>query len=233
MKQKNVLYALCVFLCLILFALFSTSQGVLLTPMVAHYGLTESQQGATNAALNIGCAAALLTSLFVMGRVSKPRLMLMAFCLTILFILPAALKPSFVLLTGIYLLVGVAVGYIDTLASSAMADLFHGKMAARMMGALHAMFGVGGMVSPVVMGSLMRGGLQWNQVYLVLAGIGLLFALFVLPVGRGWVRDVTDGKTESLRLSGGMLQKFFGSREQIVLLASIIPSRRPDNRHTA
>ena len=84
MKQKNVLYALCVFLCLILFALFSTSQGVLLTPMVAHYGLTESQQGATNAARNIGCAAALLTSLFVMGRVSKPRLMLMAFCLTIL-----------------------------------------------------------------------------------------------------------------------------------------------------
>ena len=222
MKQKNVLYALCVFLCLILFALFSTSQGVLLTPMVAHYGLTESQQGATNAALNIGCAAALLTSLFVMGRVSKPRLMLMAFCLTILFILPAALKPSFVLLTGIYLLVGVAVGYIDTLASSAMADLFHGKMAARMMGALHAMFGVGGMVSPVVMGSLMRGGLQWNQVYLVLAGIGLLFALFVLPVGRGWVRDVTDGKTESLRLNGGMLQKFFGSREQIVLLVSIM-----------
>lgn len=221
MKQKNMLYALCVFLCLILFALFSTSQGVLLTPMVAHYGLTESQQGATNAALNIGCAVALLTSLIVMGRVSKPKLMLMAFVLTILFILPGALKPSFVLLTGMYLLVGVAVGYIDTLASSAMADLFHGKMAARMMGALHAMFGIGGMLSPVVMGGLMKGGLEWNQVYLVLAGVGAAFALFVLPVGRGWVRDVTDGKTETLRLSAGLLRKFFGSREQILLLVSV------------
>lgn len=221
MKQKNMLYALCVFLCLILFALFSTSQGVLLTPMVAHYGLTESQQGATNAALNIGCAVALLTSLIVMGRVSKPKLMLMAFVLTILFILPGALKPSFVLLTGMYLLVGVAVGYIDTLASSAIADLFHGKMAARMMGALHAMFGIGGMLSPVVMGGLMKGGLEWNQVYLVLAGVGAAFALFVLPVGRGWVRDVTDGKTETLRLSAGLLRKFFGSREQILLLVSV------------
>lgn len=221
MKQKNMLYALCVFLCLILFALFSTSQGVLLTPMVVHYGLTESQQGATNAALNIGCAAALLTSLFVMGRMAKPKLMLIAFVMTVFLILPGALKPSFVLLTGVYFLVGIAVGYIDTLASSAIADLFQGRMAARMMGALHAMFGIGGMVSPVVMGGLIRGGLQWNQVYLVLAGIGAAFALFVLPVGRGWVRDVTDGKTETLKLSSEMLKKFFGGREQVMLLVSV------------
>ena len=217
-----MLYALCVFLCLILFALFSTSQGVLLTPMVAHYGLTESQQGATNAALNIGCAVALLTSLFVMGRVAKPKLMLIAFVMTILLILPGALRPSFMLLTGMYLLVGVAVGYIDTLASSAMADLFHGKMAARMMGALHAMFGIGGMLSPVVMGGLMKGGLQWNQVYLVIAGVGAAFALFVLPVGRGWVRDVTEGKTGMLRLSSDLLKKFFGSRDQLLLLVSVL-----------
>lgn len=222
MERKNILYALCVFLCLILFALFSTSQGVLLTPIVEHYHLTESQQGVPNAALNIGCAVALITSLFVMGRVAKPKLMLIAFAATIVFILPAALKPSFAVLAALYLLVGVAVGYIDTLASSAMADLFHGKMAARMMGALHAMFGIGGIISPVVMGGLMRGGLQWNQVYLAVAGIGILFALFVLPVGRGWMRDIVDGKTESLRLSGGMLKKFFGSREQVLVLISVL-----------
>ncbi len=222
MKQKNVLYALCVFLCLILFALFSTSQGVLLTPMVSHYGLAESQQGATNAALNIGCAIALVTSLFVMGRVSKPKMMLIAFVMTVLLILPGALRPSFVMLTGMYLMVGVAVGYIDTLASSAMADLFHGRMAARMMGALHAMFGIGGMISPVAMGALMKNGLEWNQVYLVLAGVGAVFALFVLPVGRGWVRDVTDGKTESMKLSREMLRRFFGSRAQVLLLVSVL-----------
>ena len=220
--RKRMLYALCVFLCLILFALFSTSQGVLLTPIVEHYGLTESQQGVPNAALNIGCAAALLTSLFVMGRVAKPRLMLIAFAATIVFILPLSLRPSFILLARLYLLVGLAVGYIDTLASSAMADLFQGKQAARMMGALHAMFGIGGMISPVVMGGLMRGGLRWNQVYLVIAGIGVLFALYVLPVGRGWMRDVTDGRTESLRLSGGMLKRFFGSREQLLILLSVL-----------
>ena len=222
MNHRNVLYAICVFLCLILFALFSTSQGVLLTPMVSYYGLTEAQQGAPNAAQNIGCAAALLTSLFVMGRVSKPRLMLIAFCMTILLILPNALKPSFAVLTGGYLLVGLAVGYIDTLASSAMEDLFHGKAAARMMGALHAMFGIGGMISPVVMGGLMRGGLAWNHVYLVIAGIGAAFALFVLPVGRGWVKNVTDSKTGSLKLSGGMLRRFFDSPSQILLLASVL-----------
>lgn len=222
MERKNMLYALCVFLCLILFALFSTSQGVMLTPLVEHYGLAESRQGIPSAALNIGCAVALLTSLFVMGRISKPKMMIIAFAATIVLILPSALKPTFAVLTMLYLAVGVAVGYIDTLASSAMADLFHGKAAARMMGALHAMFGIGGMISPVVMGGLMRGGLPWNQVYLVTAGVGAAFALYVLPVGRSWVRDTVEAKTESLKLNGGMLKKFFGSREQALILAAVL-----------
>ncbi|MBQ2955604.1 MAG: MFS transporter [Clostridia bacterium] len=222
MERKNMLYALCVFLCLILFALFSTSQGVMLTPLVEHYGLVESQQGVPSAALNIGCAAALITSLFVMGRMSKPRMMLIAFAATVILILPLSLKPSFAVLTALYLMVGVAVGYIDTLASSAVEDLFHGKMAARMMGALHAMFGIGGIISPVVMGALMKGSLPWNQVYLVVAGVGLVFAAYVFPVGRGWIRDAVDGKTESLRLNGGMLKRFFGSREQVLILLAVL-----------
>ncbi len=222
MERKKMMYALCVFLCLILFALFSTSQGVLLTPIVGHYGLTESQQGVPNAALNIGCAAALLTSLFMMGRAAKPKMMLTAMAATVILIVPLSLKPAFLLLTALYFLIGIAVGYIDTLASSAMADLFHGKAAARMMGALHAMFGIGGMISPVVMGAMMSGGLPWNKVYLVISGIGVLFCLYVMPVGRGWVRDDAGARTESLRLSGDMLKRFFLNREQALILLSVL-----------
>jgi len=221
-ERKKILYALCVFLCLILFALFSTSQGVLLTPIVGYYGLTESQQGAANAALNIGCAAALMTSLFMMGRAAKPKMMLAAMAATVVLIAPLSLKPAFLGLIGLYFLIGIAVGYIDTLASSAMADLFHGKMAARMMGALHAMFGIGGMVSPVVFGALMRRGLEWNKVYLLLSGVGAAFCLYVMPVGRGWVRDDAGAKTESLRLKGDMLKRFFLRREQALLLVSVL-----------
>ena len=158
MNRKNILYALCVFACLILFALFSTSQGVLLTPLVEHYGLTESSQGIPNAALNIGCTIALLTSLVVMGRIAKPKLLIMAMTATIILILPLCSKPGFILLVALYALVGLAVGYIDTLGSSAIADLFHGKSASLMMGALHAVFGIAGIVSPLVMGSLLKGG---------------------------------------------------------------------------
>ena len=217
-----MLYALCVFLCLILFALFSTSQGVLLTPLISHYGLTESQQGMPNAALNIGCAAALISSLMVMGRISKPKLMLIAFAATVVLILPPAVKPPFVWLVALYFLVGIAVGYIDTLASSAIADLFHGQMAARMMGALHAVFGIGGVISPVVMGALMKGGLEWNQVYLVLGCAGAALSLYVFPVGRGWMRDASEEKTGSLRLSGAMLRRFLCSREQALMLISVL-----------
>lgn len=222
MKNKNMAYALCVFLCIILFALFSTSQGVLLTPMVEYYSLSESAQGVPNAALNIGCTAALITSLFVMGRVAKPKLLVWAMLATVVIILPLALRPSFALLTLLFLTVGVAVGYIDTLASSAMADLFQGRQAARMMGALHAMFGIGGVISPLAMGALMRGGLQWNQVYLVIGSIGVLLCAYVLPVGRKWISEDRRVQTASIKLNRGMLSRFFGNRSQIIILVCVL-----------
>lgn len=217
-----MLYALCVFLCLILFALFSTSQGVLLTPLVEHYGLTESQQGLPNASVNIGCALALLTSLFVMGRMEKPKMMVLAIAATVIFILPLSLKPSFAILIALYLLVGIAVGYIDTLASSAMADLFKGRMAARMMGVLHSMFGISGIIAPLAAGAVMKAGVAWNHVYLLIAGTGVLMCLYVLPVGRGWIREDKGGKTGSLKLSREMLARFFGSREQVLILVTVL-----------
>lgn len=222
MNRKNILYALCVFACLILFALFSTSQGVLLTPLVEHYGLTESSQGIPNAALNIGCTIALLTSLVVMGRIAKPKLLIMAMTATIILILPLCSKPGFILLVALYALVGLAVGYIDTLGSSAIADLFHGKSASLMMGALHAVFGIAGIVSPLVMGSLLKGGLQWNWVYLIIAGVGCALYAYVLPVGRGWIREDAGVKSASIRLSREMLARFFGNRDQLLLLAAVL-----------
>lgn len=222
MNRKNWLFALCVFLCIILFAFFSTSQGVLLTPVVEHYGLTESSQGIPNAALNIGCTAALLTSLFVMGRVAKPRLLLLAMTATIVFIFPVSLKPAFWLFVTLYALVGLAVGYIDTLGSSMIADLFQGRLASRLMGALHAVFGIGGIVSPLAVGAMLRGGLDWSRVFWVIAGAGCLLYAYVLPVGRRWIREDTAQKGGTLRLSGSLIRRFFGNRDQLLMLLSIL-----------
>ena len=43
--------------------------------MIGHYGLTASEQGYPNSAQNIGCIAAMFTSLWVIGRLRKQTLL--------------------------------------------------------------------------------------------------------------------------------------------------------------
>lgn len=221
--MKKSFYAVCVFLSLLLFALFSTSQGVLLTPIVNFYSLTESSQGAPNATMNIGCTIALLSSLFVMGRISKPKLLVIFTVTAVLFILPAALKPSFTVFTILYLCIGISLGYLDTLSSSAIADLFTGKRGSVMMGILHAMFGIGGMLTPILIGSLMDRGLAWNYVYLIIGGLGILLCLYIIPVGRNWIKNDVAVKTVAPKLSRDTLRRFLGDRENLtILLATVL-----------
>ena len=74
---KRQVWILTAAVCLstIFLATVNSSHGALLTPMIAHYDLASSQQGYPNSAQNIGCIAAMFTSLWVIGRLRKQTLL--------------------------------------------------------------------------------------------------------------------------------------------------------------
>ncbi|NLF28823.1 MAG: hypothetical protein GX592_13080, partial [Clostridiales bacterium] len=111
----------------------NSSHGALLSGMIARFNLSDFQQGYPNSAQNIGCLVAMFTSLWVIGRLSKQKLLTGSIALMALLMLPLSLLPSFPVYLGLYALVGAAFAYIDAIASSMIADLYPGEKASRMM----------------------------------------------------------------------------------------------------
>ena len=111
-RQKWLLTA-AVCLSTVFLAAVNSSHGALLSPMIAHYGLSDSQQGYPSSVQNIGCIVAMFTSLWVIGRLRKQTLLTSAVALMALLMLPLSLLPPFPVYLGLYALVGVAYAYMD------------------------------------------------------------------------------------------------------------------------
>ena len=221
MKQR---YAIAVFLSIFLFAVISSTLGALQDRYIAYYGLTNAQQGLPASLLNIGSIAALITSLWVMGRVAKPHLVWISSAVTVLLLLPLGAPPAFAAFSMMFLLMGVSVGYTDTLASSVIADLYTGKRAAMLMCVLHATFGTAGIVSPIAFRSMMNAGIPWHRLYAVLAALGGVMLVYMIPVCLAQLRAARTrpaGNGQSAtgqKLTIAESKRFLKDRDSVMLL---------------
>ena len=207
---KRQIWILTASVCLsaVFLAAVNSSHGALLSPMISHYGLSSSQQGYPNSAQNIGCIAAMFTSLWVIGRLRKQTLLTAAVALMALLMVPLSLLPSFPVYLGLYALVGVAYAYMDAIASSMIADLHPGKNSARMMCVMHACHGLSGIVSPLLLGAMLGASGNMPRAYLTILAIGL-FTVAVLRPANARIR-LSDAAARPEPLTRAQLSAFFG-----------------------
>lgn len=78
--------------------------------------------------------------------------------------------------------VGFTGGTVDSVVNAYVA-LNHGT---RTMNLLHAFFGVGATVGPLLVASTLARGLSWKVAYFILAGVEALLVIVVLRVRRTW-----------------------------------------------
>jgi len=214
-------YAACIFLSLFIFAIINSTLGALLTRYIDHYALAESGKGVPVSMLNIGCIAALISSLWVMGRIHKPHLQWIASVATVLLLIPLGLPPTFAVFSTTFLLLGVAVGYTDTLASSSIADLYDGRRAVAMMCVLHAVFGIAGVACPLAFRAMMSAGLPWYRIYTVLMSAGVAMLTFIIPVSVMTARHTPVQSTDRQRITWAEVRSFFGKRSRLMMLCAI------------
>jgi fucose permease len=163
---------------------------------------------------------AMLLSFALMGRVRKPTLLLAAAGLSTLLLFPQYLLPGYGAFIAFNLLFGVALGVMDTLLSSSMADLYTGRRAVAMMSVLHACYGIGGIVSPIVYGAILKGGAPWNNVYLSTMALGFLLIVFMAPVSLRQSKLPASADIQAtglITLSG--IKEFFRNRQLAALTA--------------
>jgi len=188
--------------------------GSLLTRVIQQYDLRNSVTGFPSAASSAGGFIALISSLILNGRVSKLSLLKfgVGLCAAFLFLLP--ITSNFWLFVLFWAVIGIGLGYMDTLLSACMADLYQGDAVRRMMCILHLTYGLAFVAAPVVYASCLTrldaSAVAWNRLYLIVAAAGILL-LGLLLAATGKVRE--SGKSADAieeKISRALVKKLLG-----------------------
>jgi len=185
-------YPVGIMLLMFIGAVCTATQGVLLTDFINDYNLESSSQGLMSAFQSVGNVSALFIVGVYIGKTRKANVLtLCAFSIpTVFFVMTQ--KPPFVILLASYGVYGFAFGFVDSLASSIMVDLYQ-ERASKYMNVLHGVYGVGGLAGPAFLQFLRSDGLKWNGVLSVLCVLSLIAALLysaaAYPVFRKGVKS--------------------------------------------
>lgn len=202
MKRRNLVYTTVIFLAFVIFAAVNTSHSMLLSELIDSFGLTSAQQGSAYTLQNIGCLAALFLMLPLTGRIRKPLLYILTMAVMFGSLLPMSFAPNYPVFTAACGLMGLAMGFVDTLSSSMIADMYKGERASGMMCILHAIFGVGSIASTALIGALQGRGVTWDRVYLLYGVTGMVFAVLILLPTVMQLRRTDLPKESRAKVSG-------------------------------
>lgn len=203
MNNNKRLRTIALFGGMVLLSSIFSLQGYLLDDLIAYYQLDNSAKGLAGAVANIGGVAALAASFFLMGRIRKFNLLKIGFAVCSAALIALCLRLSFALFVLFWGIIGIGLGFIDTLLSACMSDLYIGeeKKATRMMCMLHMTYGLASMLVPVLFTALMSGGTKWYMMYPVVGVFGLAvlaFTAFAAPekgsAGPGTRQSITAGE---------------------------------------
>lgn len=194
------------FLGMALYAAISVLHGVLLGNVIDTFSLTASRQGFPNTAAFAGAIVGLLMTFLFSSRLRKWLLLAAAMVLCTVTLAGLRWAPSFALFTGIWFLLGIGMGLLDTLLSACLAPLFSGKTAVRVMCIMHMAYGLSSTALPIFMNRLLADGFYWKNVYLLLAGYTALLILGAVLL-RVWKLDAPQNSVKSSGSSFGLLRK--------------------------
>ncbi|MEL7608090.1 MAG: MFS transporter [Bacillota bacterium] len=220
-KRKRA-YTISLLFLMFIGAVCSSTQGVMLTNYIDYYGLQSSAQGLTSAFQSIGGITALLLIGILVGRVHKSVIIMITAVAVPVVFLTLGSKPPFVVLLISYALYGVAFGFEDSTSSSLMADLYQ-RRSAVYMNLLHGIYGIGGLVGPILLSSLVNAGLEWNQTLFVIAGLAFLGLIVYAVCGAPIMRSKVQVSKPAARMRWSDVRSFLmEKRKRLLLLAAFL-----------
>lgn len=173
------------------------------------FGLSPDQLGALLASAMAGYLVSSFTSGAVVARLGVGRLLLWSSALMVVNSLAYALAPAWGVMVGAGVLAGLGAGAIDAGINAFAAARF----SPRLVSWLHASYGVGAMLGPLLMTGVLTSGLGWRWGYavigLVLAAMAVSFLLTIRlwemdrpePASVASVREPAAGLFDTLALS--------------------------------
>ena len=136
-----------------------------------------------------GWAVAALTNVYLTARIGTGGVMLMGAVLQLSAYTLQLWKPPFTLFVATYFLTGTGTAYQDAQANSFVGGVHN---AHRWLGVLHALYGTGALISPLLVTNIASRTPHWHYFYCILLGIAacnvaLIVWAFRRGIGRGLV----------------------------------------------
>lgn len=171
--------------------------GVLLPSILSTYQLTPATVTLLFVSQISGYVVAAFSSSLVSSRWGLARMLLIAASTLTTALLIYALSPYWFIMVAAGTLLGLGIGLIDAGINT---YIVQDSRSANLIGLLHAFYGIGALLGPAVATTLLAVGMDWRQVYLVLASVvsvlviglvGIIFYRYQPMIARVTTSDTT------------------------------------------
>ncbi|MEH2137633.1 MFS transporter [Nostoc sp.] len=153
--------------------------GVLLPSILSTYNLTPATVTLLFVSQISGYILAAFTSSLVSSRLGLARMLLIASGALTMALMIYATSASWFVMVAAGAELGLGVGLIDAGINT---YIVQNSRSASLIGLLHAFYGIGALSGPTIASTLLAVGMNWRQIYWVLAGIVSLLIVSVLGV---------------------------------------------------
>jgi len=166
----------------VIIGISSGASGVLLPSLENYYHVDKSIIGLLFVMSSVGYFLSAFASGILVERLGMRVFLLLGACLFLIGALAFGLKPPFVLVLLTQLALGLGVGIIETGLNIYMSAM---PRSATLLNYLHAFYGVGALIGPIIASMALLLSLGWNSMYLILGFLNLpLFIGFWLLFKR-------------------------------------------------
>jgi len=158
------------FFCFILIGISSGAPGVLLPSLINYYHVDNAVIGLLFLVSSVGYFLSAFASGILVERLGMRGFLLVGAGAFLVGTLGFGLEPPFAVILLTRLSVGLGIGMIETGLNIYISAL---PRSASLLNYLHAFYGIGALIGPVVASTILVLNWGWNSTYFVLAGLGV------------------------------------------------------------
>jgi len=183
MQKRLFALTISLYLIMLVYAFSVTAVGPLIPEFARIYGISLASSGALTFAQGIGGATSLSVGLLVAHKFTSAALIKFILAIYCLSLLALMWMPSFFYTAILFFIVGASTKMIDAVLNAYISDL-HTVNRAPYLSLLHAFFGVGALVSPIIITGMLQSGFSLSIIFALLGGICILILIFYCAAQR-------------------------------------------------
>jgi fucose permease len=158
---------------MVLFGSLDNIRGLVMPKLQDDLGLSYSQAGFILSSAFIGFLVSCFLSGMLLDRLGIRRILLFGVALFLLSLFGFGMSESFIFLVLFFVASGLGAGSMEIGINALVPSLYPNEQS-KYFNMLHGFYGVGGILSPILVGWLLVHGVKWNEVYIGISVIALV-----------------------------------------------------------